>query len=138
MESRLGAKHLAALKVCARAQSSCPSRPFNTWDLPDGSNWVSFHRTLSGFLLRFPGLADFELSSDGDRVTCSPAPNVPNATTEHLYINQVLPLVLSKSGRSCFTEARSKLALTASHSWLDPVVANQRLPLLSRLTAIGF
>jgi hypothetical protein len=103
MESRLGAKGLAALKVLPpRAQSSCPSPPFNTWDLPDGSNWVSFHRTLSGFLLRFPGLADFELSSDGDRVTCSPAPNVSNATTEHLYINQVLPLALSKSGQLVF------------------------------------
>ena len=94
---------MAALQVLPpRAQSGCISPPFNTWDLPDGSNRVSFHRTLSGFLVRFPGLADFELSTDGDRVTCSPAPNVSRTTTEHLYINQVLPLVLSKSGKLVF------------------------------------
>ena len=85
-----------------RAQAPCAAVPFHTWDLPKGSNWATFYRTPSGFLLRFPDLADFEVSVDGRCVTCSPAPDVPEATTEHLYVNQVLPLALSKLGKLVF------------------------------------
>ena len=85
-----------------RAQAPCAAVPFHTWDLPEGSNWATFYRTPSGFLLRFPDLADFEVSVDGRCVTCSPAPDVPEATAEHLYLNQVLPLALSKLGKLVF------------------------------------
>jgi hypothetical protein len=36
------------------------------------------------------------------RVTCVPASDVPTATTDHLYFNQVLPLALSQQGKLVF------------------------------------
>ena len=86
-----------------RAQAPCAAVPFHTWDLPEVLQvWAAFYRTPSGFLIRFSDLADFEVSVDGSCVTCSPAPDVPDATTEHLYVNQVLPLALSKLGKLVF------------------------------------
>lgn len=70
--------------------------------MPGGKNWLSFYRTSSGFLLRFPDLADFEVSTDGRRVTCVPVPGVSEAATEHLYLNQVVPLAISKHGKLVF------------------------------------
>jgi len=84
-----------------RAQAPIPA-PFHAWDLPDGSPWTQFHRDGGGYLLRFPALADFSVAADGATVTCHPVPGIPNATTEHLYLNQVLPLALSKQGRLVF------------------------------------
>jgi hypothetical protein len=64
--------------------------------------WTEFHRANGGYLLRFPELGDFQVSADGLTVTCFPAPRVSDATSEHLYLNQVLPLVLSKLGKLVF------------------------------------
>jgi hypothetical protein len=55
-----------------------------------------------GYLLRFPDLADFEISANAIRVTCCPVPGVSDETVEHLYLNQVLPLMLSKQGKPVF------------------------------------
>ncbi len=54
------------------------------------------------YLLRFPGLADFGVSADGLQITCVPTPEVGNETLRHLYLNQVLPLALSKQGKLIF------------------------------------
>jgi hypothetical protein len=86
----------------ARRQAPQGVQPFHTWAFPDGTLWTAFFRSESGYLLRFPDLADFEVSADGSKVTCFPAPEVPEATARHLYLNQVLPLVLSKQGRLVF------------------------------------
>ncbi len=69
---------------------------------PDGALWTEFHRADGGYLLRFPDLADFQVSADALHVTGFPAPEVSDATMQHLYLNQVLPLVLSKLGKLVF------------------------------------
>jgi hypothetical protein len=51
---------------------------------------------------RFQDLADFEISADGYRVTCVPTPSLAEATAEHLYFNQILPLALSMRGKLVF------------------------------------
>jgi len=79
--------------------------PFHEWVLPDGNSWTQFFHTEAGYLIRFPVLADFQVSADGLQVTCTPTPETTKETVEHLYLNQVLPLALSKTG---------KLALHAS------------------------
>jgi len=86
----------------ARLQPPVAHPPFHTWTFPDGTRWTEFHRTNGGYLLRFPELADFQISADGLHVTGCPAPEVSDATTQHLYLNQVLPLVLSKQGKLVF------------------------------------
>jgi len=86
----------------ARRQTAVGRTPFHSWAFPDGRLWTEFYRSSAGYLLRFPGLADFHVSSDGLYVTCLPAPQASEATSQHLYLNQVLPLVLSKLGKLVF------------------------------------
>ena len=86
----------------ARIQTPVDCAPFHTWSFPNGTPWTEFYRVGWGYLLRFPGLADFEVSANGLEVTCFPAPDVSEATSQHLYLNQVLPLVLSKQGHRVF------------------------------------
>ena len=86
----------------ARLQPPVAHPPFHTWTFPDGTRWTEFHRTNGGYLLRFPDLADFQVSADGLHVTGFPAPEISETTVQHLYLNQVLPLVLSKLGKLVF------------------------------------
>lgn len=72
--------------------------PFHEWVFPDGTLWAQFYRTGAGYLLRFPGLADFEISADGCSISCWPATGISEHTVQHLYLNQVRPLALSKQG----------------------------------------
>ena len=77
-----------------------PREPaFHEWTFPDGTLWAQFFRQGAGYLLRFPELADFEVSPDGCIVQGCPAPGVLSPTVEHLYLNQVMPLALSRQGK---------------------------------------
>jgi energy-coupling factor transporter ATP-binding protein EcfA2 len=81
-----------------------PTEWFHTWRGRDASGrtrrrpWLSFARTAQGYLLRFPDLADFEVSSQGDRIACRPEPRLARSTLTHLLLDQVLPLTLSHRG----------------------------------------
>jgi len=83
----------------ARPQNTLSIESFHKWDLPDGTPWTEFYRTQGGYLLRFQELADFEIVTDAQQVTCYPVPDVLDETIQHLYLNQVLPLVLNKLGK---------------------------------------
>jgi hypothetical protein len=76
--------------------------PFHRYTFEDGSVWTEFYRKNAGYLLRFPGLADFEVSADGLEITAHPTDIADETTVEHLYINQVVPLALSRQGRPTF------------------------------------
>lgn len=82
-----------------RPQLPIPLVPFHHWTLPDGDLFVQFYRTPEGYLLRFPGNADFDISTVTLEVTCFPAPDVPMSSCEHLYLNQVQPLILARQGK---------------------------------------
>jgi len=86
----------------ARQQSPLGKAPFHRYTFDDGSVWTEFHRSDSGYILRFPDLADFEVSADGTEVIAYPAEGVDDATVEHLYINQLVPLALSRQGQPAF------------------------------------
>lgn len=87
--------------AAAVPQAPLPA-PFHAWNLPDGTPWTEFHRGLGGYRLRFPQLADFLVADDGRRVRCEPAPETTDAVVQQLYLNQVLPLALSKQGKLVF------------------------------------
>jgi len=97
-----------------RPQAAIAIAPFHTWTFPDGTPWTEFYRIGSGYLLRFPGLADFEVLGEGERVVCYPVPGIDEATSEHLYLNQVLPLVLSKRGKLVFHASAVELGQGAA------------------------
>jgi hypothetical protein len=86
----------------ARPQDARAGAPFHTWTFPDGTLWLEFHREADGYLLRFTGLADFQVSRDGQHVAGLPVPGVSDETVRHLYLNQVLPLALSRAGTLVF------------------------------------
>ncbi|MCP9888682.1 hypothetical protein KBY96_12195 [Cyanobium sp. ATX 6A2] len=86
----------------AKVQAPIARAPFHTWAFPDGTLWTEFYRLEAGFLLRFPDLADFEISGDGHASVAHPVPGVSVGTVEHLYLNQVLPLMLSTQGQLVF------------------------------------
>jgi len=83
----------------ARPQAPLLQKPFHQWIFSDETVWTLFYRLNSCYLLRFPDLADFEVSRDGQTVSVWPAPGVSLGTVEHLHLNQVLPLALSRQGR---------------------------------------
>ena len=85
-----------------RTQPDMGAAPYQTWPLPDGTVWTEFYRTGDGYLVRFPKLADFTVSADATDVVCIPGRDIPKSTAEHLYLNQVLPLVEGKRGRLVF------------------------------------
>ena len=85
-----------------REQRPVGSEPFHRYTFDDGTVWTKFYRIESGYLLRFPDLADFEVSADGRSVVGYPAPGTDDVTVEHLYINQLVPLALSRQGRPAF------------------------------------
>lgn len=86
----------------AREQRSLGTEPFHRYVLDDDTVWTEFHRLEYGYLLRFPGLADFEVSADGQTVVAYPTGETDPATVEHLYLNQLYPLALSRQGRPAF------------------------------------
>jgi hypothetical protein len=84
-------------------QLNPPAVPsFHQWVFPDGTLWLQFYRTPSGYLLRFTDLADFEVSADGQHTCCWPAPETSDNTVQHLYLNQILPLTLGLQGKLVF------------------------------------
>jgi hypothetical protein len=88
--------------AAARQQVRLNATLFNEWKNADGKTWMSFYRTPADYLLRFPDLADFQISRNGRNVHCWPVPGTSEETVRHLYLNQVLPLTLSKNGKLLF------------------------------------
>ena len=85
-----------------RPQVAPETKPFHEYVFDDGTVWTEFFRTGDGYLLRFPDLADFEVSADGTEVVAHPVDGTDAATIEHLYINQLVPLALSRQGHPAF------------------------------------
>jgi hypothetical protein len=76
--------------------------PYHHWVLNGGRTWATFHRIDDGYLVRFPGFADFVIASDGASATCHPCPGLSAATCEHLFLNQIWPLMQSQQGMLVF------------------------------------
>ncbi|HEV2689053.1 MAG TPA: hypothetical protein VGV35_10870, partial [Bryobacteraceae bacterium] len=62
----------------------------------DEDPWLSISRLGTDYLLRFPTQADFLVSCDGKQVRCRPLPETPESTVRHLFLDQVMPLLLSR------------------------------------------
>lgn len=82
-----------------RPQAPLSELPFYEDRFQDGTLWAQYFQTDSGYLLRFPDLADFRVSQDGLSVMCFPAPDVTDESPNHVYLNQVLPLAYSVQGK---------------------------------------
>ena len=73
--------------------------PFHHWLDAGDEACAWFFRQEAGYRLRFRNLADFLISADAGEIHCCPLPEVPIETVRHLFLDQVLPLLLSRRGR---------------------------------------
>jgi hypothetical protein len=80
------------------------------WCFPDGTSSHFLSRHEKGYYVRFPDLADFSISIDEEWIRCRPEPGTPLATIKHLFLDQVLPLVLSSQGRLVLHGSASQTA----------------------------
>jgi hypothetical protein len=91
---------LPEVSVTWMPEGAAEDRPtFAAWLTPSGSEWLRFAEVGDGYLLTFAEHTQFHVSRDASRVMVRPSPGTPPATTRHLLLNQVLPLVLSRRGR---------------------------------------
>jgi hypothetical protein len=82
----------------ARAMPLPPSEAIGKWLSLEGEVATTFHRTARGYLVRFPGIADFAIDFAARTVVCSPDPEADAATLESVYENQVVPLLRTWQG----------------------------------------
>jgi hypothetical protein len=81
------------------ASASSPTFPWaHRWTTADGDVTLCVASLPDGFLLRFPGQADFVVSDDGGLVRPQPHVGTGVAALTHLLIDQVLPRVLALRG----------------------------------------
>jgi len=86
-----------------RLLAASPAEPapvdwFHRWLLPDDTVGLMFAKHEGGYLLRFPGTADFLVSRDGREISSYSPPESAPETVRHLLLDTVLPLTLSLRG----------------------------------------
>ncbi|MBU7580946.1 MAG: hypothetical protein KAF27_10830 [Porphyrobacter sp.] len=82
----------------ARDQLPLAGEPYDRWILPGGTVKAEFRRAGDGFMLRFPGEADFAIAAGGTQVTGWPAPDVAHDHFISLFNNAILPLIGDHAG----------------------------------------
>jgi len=70
-------------------------RPAAKWTLPSGRPFLVSAKTKNGYLLQFVDLVHFFVDQAGTEVVFSPQPEVPADSVRHLFLDSVVPLVLS-------------------------------------------
>lgn len=60
--------------------------------------WTSFGRVNSDYLIRFHGQADFYIT-ENSRVTCRAKSNTPKESLQHLFLDQIFPILQSCLGK---------------------------------------
>jgi hypothetical protein len=65
------------------------------WLSPREEKLLSYGRTYSHHLLRFPDIADFILSPNARKISCYPRRIILESTVRHLLLDQVLPRCLA-------------------------------------------
>jgi hypothetical protein len=80
------------------AQAEPAEPPYDSWIAPDGGLAAEFFRRGSGFLVRCPDQADFEIDGDSLAVSCRPVPDLPLGVANTLFHNSISPLLANYRG----------------------------------------
>jgi hypothetical protein len=85
-----------------RSQELLPTQPYDRWVSPEGYCQAEFHKADAGFLIRFPGQADFLIKEPQTGfdfgVTGWPAPECDDKTAINLFHNAIQPILGNHSG----------------------------------------
>nr|WP_298925196.1 hypothetical protein [uncultured Erythrobacter sp.] len=79
-------------------QTPFETEPYDSWVSPDGECQCEFHRTTSGFLLRFPDQADFLVEPEAGRATGWPSIFGDRSAVQKLFDNSIVPLLGNYDG----------------------------------------
>lgn len=74
-------------------------RAATTWTTPAGIDHLFAFKTEKGYLLRFAHLADFFLNPERREISFCALPDTPLDSIRHLFLDGVVPLMLSLQGR---------------------------------------
>ncbi len=89
------------ISACAAPRTG-PVRWVQHWEMADGHRTLSVGRIRGGYLLHFPRMADFHLLDDEPSRVLGFTSNLSAETVRHLLLDQVIPLLLAKSGELVF------------------------------------
>ena len=67
-------------------------------ECPDGTLWMKCTRTSTGYRFDFPAFAEFFVDAGGRRVASAARPGTAPETLRHLFLDQVMPLLLNLRG----------------------------------------
>jgi len=96
-----GSSREPAIKIMSGVDSKrvhCEPEYFHEWRDDDGQIFMLSAKIEDTFLLRFPELVDFLISTSGDTVFYFPEPNIPEETIRHLLLDQIIPRILGQRG----------------------------------------
>jgi hypothetical protein len=72
---------------------------FREWRVPDEEPWLTAARLRAGgYIVRVPDLADFLIDDAGTRVRVVGRADTPDDTLRHLFLDHILPLVMTNRG----------------------------------------
>jgi len=80
--------------------SHIAGREIQSWELPDGQEWLRIHDAVSNYFFTFSGYAGYEVSKDFRDAVCCPQQPVQRETLRHLFLDQVLPLMMAAKGET--------------------------------------
>jgi hypothetical protein len=81
-----------------RIQPDREEAPFDRSFTQNGEIAAEFFRSEGGFLLRFPGMADFKIEAGTLAVSCYPVPGLSESAANTLFHNSISPLLVNYSG----------------------------------------
>ncbi len=74
------------------------SKPYQEWLDGDGEVYVTFHRKPGGYVVRFIDRLDYHIETASGAVTCVPANDKAGEMADHLFANQIVPLMQNHAG----------------------------------------
>jgi hypothetical protein len=80
------------------------------WYAKNGEPVLLYCKRDSYHLLRFPGMADFQISENAKKISCYPSLGLPLETLQHLLLDQILPRCLAQEGRIMLHASGVKLS----------------------------
>ncbi|MEM7780740.1 MAG: hypothetical protein AAF697_10150 [Pseudomonadota bacterium] len=87
-------------QLTPRSQEALRQEPYDRWIAIGGVCMAEFYRETGGYLIRFPGQADFKLSPDdgGYTVAAWPVPGCDDQSLDNLYHNAIQPILGNHAG----------------------------------------
>lgn len=82
----------------SRVQGALTEQVYDRWVTPEGEVKAEFRRTATGYMVRFPEEADFEIAINPRQVVGWPTPDIEDHHFESLFHHAIVPLLGNHEG----------------------------------------